>query len=209
MTRRWIILPGMGATSAMYNGLRHVLNFEVNFVNWPAYKDESSYAQVAQRVIDENDITAKDVVGGSSLGGMVALEVVKKTAAKQVVLIGSAVHSGEVQSMLSLLSPLAALTPMAIVQALVGKNKNLVSAMFADSDPNFIRAMSLYLPSWPGFQSLNVTIYRVHGRKDHVIPCPSVACDIVENAGHLIAITHFKEVAAFLERVRTEIESVN
>ena len=197
----------MGATSAMYNGLRRALNFEISFINWPVYKGESSYSQVAQRLIDENQITAEDVVGGSSLGGMIALEIVRKTGAKHVVLIGTAVHSREVQPILSLLSPLAAVTPMAIVQTLVGKNRNLVSAMFADSDPNFIKAMSLYLQSWSGFRSSNIAIYRIHGGKDHVIPCPSEDCEIVEDAGHLIAITHIKEVTAFLERVRIKIDS--
>jgi hypothetical protein len=65
----------MGATSAMYNGLRHKLPFKVDFVNWPVYHGEKSYAEVAQRVIDENEITAQDIVGGSSLGGMVACRI--------------------------------------------------------------------------------------------------------------------------------------
>jgi hypothetical protein len=27
----------MGATTAMYNGLRHKLDFDINFIDWPAY----------------------------------------------------------------------------------------------------------------------------------------------------------------------------
>ena len=72
---RWFLLPGMGATDAMYNGLKHKLGFKVNFLNWPEYRGEKMYADVARRVLKENDIGADDVVGGSSLGGMVALEI--------------------------------------------------------------------------------------------------------------------------------------
>jgi hypothetical protein len=71
---KWFFLPGMGATDAMYNGLKHKLGFKVNFLNWPEYHGEKTYADVARRVMKENDISADDVVGGSSLGGMVALE---------------------------------------------------------------------------------------------------------------------------------------
>ena len=70
---RWFLLPGMGATDAMYNGLKHRLGFKVNFLNWPEYHGEKTYADVARRVIKENDIGADDVVGGSSLGAWLLL----------------------------------------------------------------------------------------------------------------------------------------
>ena len=108
---RWFLLPGMGATDAMYNGLKHKLGFKVNFLNWPEYRGEKTYADVARRVIKENDIGADDVVGGSSLGGMVALEIAQLLNSKSVVLLGSAANRKEVQPMLSLLSPLANAAP--------------------------------------------------------------------------------------------------
>jgi pimeloyl-ACP methyl ester carboxylesterase len=206
MTKRWFILPGMGATSAMYNGLRHKLPFKVDFINWPVYRGETSYADVAQRVIDENEITVRDTVGGSSLGGMVALEIVNILNSKEVVLIGSALHSGEIQTLLSLLSPLAEYTPLSVVQTFAGKHKNLVSRMFADSDPEFIRAMCLYFRSWRGYAKPSANVYRIHGRKDHVIPCPPTSCEVIDDAGHLLAITHPREVAAFLDKVRVAID---
>jgi hypothetical protein len=51
---KWHILPGMGASSEMYNALRHKLDFDVNFINWPRYNGEKAYADVAGRVIREN-----------------------------------------------------------------------------------------------------------------------------------------------------------
>ena len=195
----------MGASAAMYNGSKHKLGFEVNFLNWPGYRGEKTYADVARRVVEENDITADDVVGGSSLGGMVALEIAQLVSPKAVVLIGSAVNRKEVQPLLSLLSPLASAAPITIIQALIGKHRNLVSTMFADSDPEFIRAMCAYLPSWDGHDGPLSKIYRLHGRKDHVIPCPPAGCEIVEEAGHFLAITHAAETAAFLERVNSQL----
>ena len=202
---RWILLPGMGATAAMYNGLKHKLSFRVNFLNWPVYGSEKTYGEVARRVIRENEIGAGDVVGGSSLGGMVALEIARLVNPKAVVLLGSAANRKEVEPMLSLLSPLAAAAPVTIIQALVGKHRSLVSTMFADSDPEFIRAMCAYLPSWDGYHGPPGRILRLHGRKDHVIPCPASGSEIVEEAGHLLAITHAAETAVFLERANAQL----
>lgn len=203
---RWLILPGMGAAAAMYNGLKHKLGFPVDFLNWPAYRGEKTYADVARRIIKEHDIGSKDVVGGSSLGGMVALEIARLADIKAIVLLGSAVNRKEVQTLLALLSPLATAAPITIIQALAGKHQNLVSMMFADSDPEFIRAMCSYLPSWAGYDGPVEKLFRLHGKKDHVIPCPTSGCEVVETAGHLLAITHAAETAAFLQRVYEQLE---
>jgi pimeloyl-ACP methyl ester carboxylesterase len=204
-TMRWLILPGMGATAAMYNGLKHKLGFQIDFLNWPAYRGEKTYADVARRIIKEQDIVSEDVVGGSSLGGMVALEIARLSNVKAVVLLGSAVNRKEVQTLLAMLSPLATAAPMTIIQTLVGKNQNLVSTMFADSDPEFIRAMCSYLPSWPGYDGPVEKVFRLHGKKDHVIPRPATGCEVVETAGHLLAITHATETAAFLQGVYEQV----
>jgi pimeloyl-ACP methyl ester carboxylesterase len=200
---KWFILPGMGATSAMYESLRPEIDFEVNFIDWPEYKGEKTYVEVAKRLIEENDISDGDIIGGSSLGGMVALEIAQILRPKTTVLLGSAVNNREVQSALSLLSPLAAVTPISLIQFLVGKHDSLLTKMFSNSDPGFIRAMCLHLPSWPGYSGPKENILRLHGRKDHVIPCPATGAEIVEGAGHLLAMTHPEETGQFLKKVNS------
>lgn len=201
----WHILPGMGASSAMYNALRHKLNFKINFIDWPPFGGEKTYAEVAQHVIRNSNIKNGDVVGGSSLGGMVALEIGQLIQPKAIILIGSAVNSNEVQGLLALLAPLAVITPISIVQMLAGKQRNLVSTMFADADTDFIRAMCAYLPHWPGYRGKMDSVYRLHGNQDHLIPCPAVGAITVENAGHLVAMTHAVETAAFLTRIEAQL----
>lgn len=86
----------MGATAAMFNALRHRIDFEINFIDWPVYSGEKTYAEVARRVVDENSIENDDIIGGSSLGGMVALEIGRVIHPKAIVLLGSAVNVSEV-----------------------------------------------------------------------------------------------------------------
>jgi len=195
----------MGASSAMYNALKRRLSFNVNFVNWPEYRGEKTYSEVAARLITENRITDGDVIGGSSLGGIVSLEIAKQIKSMATILLGSAMKPAEVQGLLRLLSPIAEVTPVSLLQLVTGKNGNLINSMFSKSDSDFIRAMCLYLPSWSGYSGPADNIYRLHGRKDHVIPCPSIGTDVIENAGHLLVITHVQETAKFLENVKSKL----
>ena len=201
----WFVLPGMGASSSMYNSLKQELNFDVHFLNWPKYKNEVSYKDIAGRIITENNICDADVIGGSSLGGMIALEISTIVNTKAVILMGSAIRWNEINKLLSMLSPLSPVTPISLIQALSGKNEHIVSQMFADSDPDFIRAMCKYISSWPGYRGAIDKVYRIHGQKDHIITCPKSDCEVVKDAGHLLAITHARECATFIEKVGSHL----
>ena len=51
---KWFLLPGMGANASMYDSLRNEVDFEIDFLNWPLYRGEKSYEEVANRIIEEN-----------------------------------------------------------------------------------------------------------------------------------------------------------
>jgi len=136
---------------------------------------------------------------------MVALEIAGLIQLKAVILIGSAMNKGEVNGLLTLLSPFAVVTPITLVQLLAGKHRNLVTAMLADSNPDFIRTMCTYLRSWPGYSGAGDQVFRIHGKKDHIIPCPATGCDVIDDAGHLVAITHAREVAGFLKSINLKL----
>jgi hypothetical protein len=205
--RPWFFLPGMGATAAMYNALRHKLDFPVRFINWPAYQGETTYEEVARRIIGEHALQDGDIVGGSSLGGMVALEIGQIIRLKACILLGSAMNSSEVHRLLAKLSPLASITPIGLVQILAGKQANLISSMFSESDTEFIRAMSAYLPRWAGFHEQTERVYRLHGERDPIIPCPQTGATVIEGAGHIIAMTHMNETAAFLRTIKSRLDA--
>lgn len=205
---KWYILPGMGATSEMYSALKRELSFNSHFLDWPNYQGEISFKEVAERIITDNPIHANDIVGGSSLGGMIALEVSMILNTKAVVLMGSAIRNDEINRLLSMISPLVSITPLSFVQAIAGKKEEIVSQMFSASDPDFIRSMCKYVSRWPGYSGPIEKVFRIHGQKDHIISCPQSDCDVVKNAGHFLAITHVKESAAFLEKTNYHLTKV-
>ena len=91
------------------------------------------YSEIANRVIEENGIEDGDIVGGSSLGGMIALEIARQKKLRGVVLIGSAVSSAEIQGILSLLAPLTVIAPISVIQLFVGKHESTTAKMFRRS----------------------------------------------------------------------------
>ena len=194
---KWIILPGMGATSQMYGREWRSLP-HTKFIDWPSFDGESTVAAVADRVIDEWKLENDCIPVGSSLGGMVALEIASKVGAEAVCLVGSAIHSGEVSSVLRTLAPLATLTPIRLLQILAGSSRGSLSMQFASADSQFLRAMCKAVAEWhaPVFDE---RVLRIHGDHDPVIRCPDDAV-VVRGAGHLVAVTHPNEcVAAIMQ----------
>jgi esterase/lipase len=204
---KWHLLPGMGANASMYDHLQRELDFEINFINWPKYKGEKTYSETANRVIEENDIEDGDVVGGSSLGGMVAVEIGRQKRLKAIVLIGSASSPAEVHGIISRLAPLTAISPISLIQILIGKHENIITKMLAEADSNFIRAMCLYLPKWSGAVDTPSPIFRIHGQKDNIIPCPKAGCEIIAGAGHLLAITNASECGEYLNKLNRRLSN--
>lgn len=187
------LLPGMGASKEMYQGAW--LNLpETSFIDWPDYRGEATLAEVAKRIIEAYKITPSDCIGGSSLGGMVALEIFKNLGNPKVVLLGSALNAQEIRPLLKTLAPLASLSPITLIQTLTKSCTTHLVQMFNSSDPRFIKAMCLAVSQWEGFSGDKKKIVRIHGELDLVIPCPQDKdTNVIKGAGHLIAMTHPNE----------------
>jgi pimeloyl-ACP methyl ester carboxylesterase len=192
-------LPGMGANSNMYSGPWLEIQ-NIKFLDWPIYHGEKTLSEVADRIISENNICQSDSVAGSSLGGMVALEIANKLRVENVFLFGSAVAITEINPLLRLLSPIAEVTPIKFIQTIAGKFHNKVFKMFSTSDSDFIRSMCHEIYKWQGFNGDQNIIKRIHGEKDKIITCHS-KCKTIKNGGHLIAVTHAHQCIEILKHI--------
>lgn len=182
------ILPGMGANSNMYSGPWRKIP-DAKFIDWPPYNGEKTLSEVADSIIKHYGISPSDSVGGSSLGGMVSLEIANKLGIKKVYLFGSAISKTEINPLLRLLSPLSDITPLKFIQAIAGKYENEVLTMFNTSEAEFIRAMCHAVANWQGYDGDQSIVKRIHGENDKVISCRG-SCKKIKNGGHLIAMTH-------------------
>lgn len=201
-----LLLPGLGADATMYPSRDYAHVHRLTIAEWPVYNGEETLTAVAGRVIDEHGIGPEMVVGGASLGGMVALEIAKIAGNGTVILIGSATSPSEVNPILQKLSRLADYTPIRMAQALAGKiNEHHGSdllAMFERADSRFVTAMCRALFHWEGRAGYRGSVWRIHGQKDKVISPPKDDGELIADGGHLISMTHGPVVAEFIEQCR-------
>lgn len=198
---RCFLLPGMGASPEMYRPLKDRLGGRITALPWPPHTGERTLEEMAASIIQVQGIRDGDMVGGASLGGMVALEIAMSINASAVVLLGSALDSGEINPMLLAFSSLARFVPIVLIQSLAGQLQHPVAQMFATSEPAFLRAMCGAIQNWAGYGGSPKKVHRIHGRRDRVIRCPESGSAIIENGGHLIAMYHARRCADFISGI--------
>lgn len=188
----------MGANSKMYRGPWCQIN-DSHFIDWPPYKGETSIPDLADRMIREYQINQNDIFIGTSLGGIVSLAIAEILKSPKVILIGSAINAGEFCLMPRLLKPLANRSFIRASQFLSSISKSNALKMYSKSEPDFIVSMTKAVFNWEGFKGDLKKVVRIHGRRDKIFRCP-VDSEIIEDGGHLIAITHAQECIEFVVR---------
>jgi len=197
------LLPGMGADSSMYGAEFRKID-QLTLVDWPEYANEKSLSDVAIKVIGKYQIREGDIVGGSSLGGMIAAEISKYVTLKKLFLIGSSLLPENLNPRLRKASssvdaaPVPALQKIAEIAAIfsLGHNKHVLE-MFSKADENFMKAMCRAICEWEGCFAPQCSVCKIHGKKDRII-FPEKDSVIVEKAGHMIAMTHEIPVVNFI-----------
>ena len=192
----------MGADATMYGpAFKNVQ--DVQYLDWPTYNNEKSIKDISIRIIHEYNIQSSDIVGGSSLGGIVAAEIAKHIEVKKIILIGSTLTPDQISPILKKLSVLSEIAPINLIKAFVGKagviSKNHLLKVFGNVDSAFIKAMCKAVFEWSGNPAPQCDYSHIHGAKDLVISPPQTGATIITDAGHLIPISHEEEVAAFLK----------
>jgi pimeloyl-ACP methyl ester carboxylesterase len=189
-------LPGMGADERMFpSPWNNLPNFAAH--NWKVCCHEKSLVGVAKTLCSAGAIADGDSLIGASLGGMVACEIAKIRKIKKLFLVGSAIHAEEINGVLQMFHPLAKIAPIDWLRLSAGKVPHELAHMFAEADPDFIRAMCLAVFDWEGLGITDTQIYRIHGQHDLVIPPPKNA-DLLLKGGHLISTSHAAECVRFI-----------
>lgn len=165
--------------------------------DWVMSPEIRSVRQLAGTMVDACAIADGDVMIGTSLGGIVACEITKLRKITRLFLVGSAVKRDEMNPWLTMLHPLAEKLPMEWLRLSAGKLPGELAGMFAEADPEFIRNMCRAIFQWEGLGKTETRLFRIHGRRDMVISAPKAA-DLLLGGGHLIAMTHASECAAFV-----------
>jgi len=189
-------LPGMGSDRRMYSGRWNSLP-EFQAHDWMPHRGEKSLAQVARSMCDSCAIRDGDVLVGTSLGGMVACEITKIREIPMLYLVASALTKNEVNSLLAALQPLIRITPIEWIRFSAGSIPSERAQMFLSVEASFIRSMCDAVFEWEGLGTTKTRVFRIHGKRDHLIPSPEKV-DLLLDGGHLLTMTHADECVEFI-----------
>jgi pimeloyl-ACP methyl ester carboxylesterase len=146
---------------------------------------------------DSCQINDGDFLIGASLGGMVACEITRIRKISRLYLIGSAIKKEEINTLLTLIHPLAQIAPIDWLRVSAGMFPTELAQMFSNAEPSFIRAMCSAIFTWEGLAPHTANVLRIHGKHDLVIPPPQTV-DLLIDGGHLISMTHAAECVEFI-----------
>ena len=217
-----VLFSGLGADERLF--ARQLAEFDdVVVMPWtdplvgedlPAYA--ARIALLVRGLVDERRPL---LLGGSSFGGMVALETARVLRPRGVVLIGSARDLKAIRPSLRLLLSLAPWVPVVahkifgqlgwFVAGIFGARddgeRSLFTQMLRASPPRRVQWACKAMAQWRPLPLEGVALFAVHGGNDHLLPA-RLAKDagdvvVVAGAGHLLPLTHAAETNAFLRAV--------
>jgi esterase/lipase len=196
---------GLGADERVFHGMDFTPH-ELVHVKWIEPKENEplkSYALRMGEVINQNEPFA---LMGLSFGGMLVQELSKKMNPQKTIVISSISGKREkpfrmrITNFLKLYNYVPSKyfnQPSKIGFRLFGakseKEKQLLTDILSDSDPNYIRWAMDAISKWNNSEV--VPAFRIHGKEDKLFPCSKVKHDYtVKGGGHLMVVSHSKEI---------------
>lgn len=217
-----ILLSGMGADERVFRFQREEFD-NLRLPGWIAPQPGDDLPQYARRMARHVDPGGPCIIGGVSLGGMIAIEMARHLECRACVLIASVRSPRELPWRARVMKPVAMLLPpgaggvpplaaklaLAVAGRFLGAVPRSLVRQLADADGHFLRWASMALLRWqPHRDSFAIPIRQIHGDRDHVLPHTLTTPDrLVKGGGHVLPMTHAEEVNEFIRGVIREQQS--
>jgi pimeloyl-ACP methyl ester carboxylesterase len=170
-------------------------------------------ARLAETVKPSSD--APLILGGVSFGGMVACEMARHLKPKAVVVIASCRGPQGLRPTYRALRGLLPLVPVRtwdvlkllatptvmLADRVSPAQRDVLVRMFQESDSYFSHWVIHAILHWELTPMDGIRVLQIHGRHDRVLPARRAKADeIIADGGHMINVTHAKQVNAFIRR---------
>jgi len=186
----------------------------------PLSKKESVISY-AKRMSAEIDTSSPFIVGGVSLGGMIAQEIALTLRPAAVLLISTCSDSKSISLVHRLAGKLMRRTPNPVVRlqfkiaaSLVNRltparlvHKEIYAHMLKEMSPELVRWQSGAATEWKLSQPLSVPVFHIHGTKDKIIPLKNIKADATVPGGHLINVTDAGAVNTHIKKFLDGLQS--
>lgn len=218
-----ILFPGMGADSRVFWAQRREMAW-IETPDWIAHVPGESLASYAERWGRELDLAARPaIVGGLSMGGMIALEMARQHGALGVVLLASCRRGCDVSVLLKLSERVCRCLPRIVLDkgrvlgdVFLGRggpipaaDRALLCRMAIESDVEFLRWAGRAITGWGGCEEFErgrpeVPVVHLHGTGDWAIPLRKArraGTTVIQGGAHVLNMSHPAEVNSVLRRL--------
>lgn len=201
-------IPGLGADRRMYYHQLRLFPQAVVLEHLPAVKGET-LALYARRVAALIDTSAPFALVGTSLGGMIAMEISRILKPEKVILIASVKNRSELPGFIKSMKYLnlhrlfsgkayQRLNQLA-AQRLDSRNDSeaagLIKAMMLDMQPDFIEWAINAVINWQPPAEYRSDVVHIHGDNDLLFPLRKIKNAIViEKGTHIMNMTLSEEI---------------
>jgi pimeloyl-ACP methyl ester carboxylesterase len=216
---KMIFFPGLGADQRLFAPQRAAFP-ELIVPPWIAPRKGEGLAEYSARLAESLPRGEPLIVGGVSLGGMIACEVARHVRPKAVILIASCQNRAGLRVLYRGGRAFWPLIPPRIfkIAQLMSKpalrmfgqssaaNQKMLVAMFREMDPAFMHWAVAAILRWNPPPLAGVPVFHVHGRRDRLIPSRRISPDLLlPDGGHLINLTHAEAVNGFIHAVMSQL----
>ena len=211
-------LPGLGADRRMYEAYcKAIPNTKViEFI--PHVKGES-LVEYAGRMADQIDHSKPYVLLGTSMGGMISMEINRLYPAKRVILISTMAHAGEKPWPIKLfhasqlyrfvrghltLACFRAFVRMKVRRKPVGLASRMY-AMAQDAQAAFVGFGVRAVVSWKGSVQPEAKVFRIHGSRDLLFWYSRLSkVDYTVQRGSHVAVISYQ--SRIIQAIKEELE---
>jgi len=208
------LISGLGADTRLYNNIDIPEDHEVIPIDWVEPHKTDTLVTYAQKIIYQYDIRPNSIIIGTSLGGIITIEIAKKVALKKAILISSIKTNGEKPAYFKVFRalpiyklfpgkalPIIALLIKPVFGKMAGNDAWLFHDMLIKSSPTFVKWAMGAILKWDN-NIIPPNVYHIHGDKDHVFPIKNIKnATIVNDGSHIMIFDKAKQVNKWLKPI--------
>lgn len=208
------LIPGQGADYRLFNNLSLDDSYEVRHVHYELPAANMTLPDYARQMAKQIDDSQPFSIIGTSLGGMIAIEMCDFLQPEKVIVIASAKTHKELppqyrfQKKIPIyklvsgkVSKWGALLLQPIFEPDRNREKETFVQMLKDKDPRFFRRTIEMIINWERHH-YREDIIHIHGEKDHTIPVKNVKYDyLIPQGSHVMTLTRGKELSILLNEL--------
>lgn len=209
---RLVLIPGLGTDARLFAPQKAGFP-QLEIPAWIDPRRHEPLAEYACRLAATVDGSRPLVIGGVSIGGMLALEMARHLPATRVVLIASCTHPRAVNPWLRaseriarpwpawMMHRLTVFAPLFVGQGgtVPRESRRLLVRMAREIPIDFIRWGARAVLEWPGVPDPGVPVMHIHGGRDRVLSPRRVSpTEVIPDGSHVLNLSHHGEVNRFL-----------